>query len=122
MFLVLLCLRYRVILWAADPEYKEYAAFMAKWYPEGSVTDFSNLYGYIAAQLIVDTLQRCGKDLTRECTMSQAARFSNFRAGMLLPGIRLSNSPDNFTLFHQMQMQEFNGETWLPIGSLIGDP
>ena len=107
-------------LWADDPESREYASFLAKWYPEGNPTDFNNLYGYIAAQLVVDALRRGGKDLTREGVMKQASSFSNFRANMLLPGICLSNSPEDFVLFHQMQMQEFNGEKWLPVGRLIG--
>src|SRR5712692_9215946 len=57
-----------------DPAMQEWLAFMAKYYPEGDIKDSLNVYGYIAAQTLVQVLKQCGDNLTRENVMKQAAR------------------------------------------------
>ena len=38
---------------------------------------------------------------------------------MLLPGITLSTSADDFAPIKQMQLQKFDGTTWRPFGEVI---
>jgi branched-chain amino acid transport system substrate-binding protein len=38
---------------------------------------------------------------------------------MLLPGIKVNTSPTDFYPIEQLQMQQFNGERWVPIGPIL---
>jgi branched-chain amino acid transport system substrate-binding protein len=38
---------------------------------------------------------------------------------MLLPGITLSTSPDDFSPIKQMQLEKFDGTTWKLFGEII---
>src|SRR5262249_14910879 len=73
--------------WKDDPAFKEWVAFMEKYYPDGDRTRGENVYGYLVSQTLVQTLKQCGDDLTRENVMKQAANLKDFHLGMLLPGI-----------------------------------
>ena len=111
--------------WKNDSAYKEWVAFMDKYYPEGDKTNVFTVYAYSVAQTLIRVLKQCGDDLSRENVMRQAANLHDFRVGMLLPGIMVNTSPTDFAPVKQMQMQRFNGETWElfgPIlnGSLVG--
>ena len=105
--------------WKDDPAYKEWLAFMEKYYPDGDRTSTFTVYGYLAAQTLVQTLQQCGDDLTRENVMKQAADLKNFQLGMLLPGIAINTSPTDFAPIKQMQMEKFNGERWELFGPVL---
>ena len=76
--------------WDNDPEMLEWRAFMKKYYPDGSLTDASNTYGYSVARTLVQVLKQCGDNLTRENVMRQAANLKNFDTGLGLPGIRIN--------------------------------
>jgi branched-chain amino acid transport system substrate-binding protein len=105
--------------WKDDPGFKEWAAFMEKYYPEGDRTSGFTVYGYLVSQTLVQTLKQCGDDLTRENVMKQAANLKNFQLGMLLPGIAVDTSPTDFAPIEQMQMGRFDGETWQLFGPVI---
>jgi branched-chain amino acid transport system substrate-binding protein len=68
---------------------------------------------------MVAVLKMCGDNLTRENVMKQAASLNNLKLPMLLPGISLSTSADNFDPIKQMQLQKFDGTTWKLFGSVI---
>ena len=111
--------------WKNDPAYKEWVAFMDKYYPEGDKTNVFTVYAYSVAQTLIQVLKQCGDDLSRENVMRQAANLHDFQVGMLLPRITVNTSPTDFAPVKQMQMQRFNGQTWElfgPIlnGSLVG--
>src|SRR5205085_481462 len=57
--------------WKDDPAYKEWAAFMDKYYPDGDKTSTFTVYGYLVAQTLVHVLKQCGDDLTRANVMKQ---------------------------------------------------
>jgi branched-chain amino acid transport system substrate-binding protein len=38
---------------------------------------------------------------------------------MLLPGVKINTSPNNYFLIRQFQLTRFNGELWEPFGELI---
>ena len=105
--------------WQADQGYKDWLAFMDKYYPEGDKTDGGNVYGPSNAQTVVQVLKQCGDELTRENVMKQAANLHDFRVPMLLPGITLNTSPTDFAPVKQIQMARFDGERWGLFGPLI---
>ncbi|WP_454644629.1 ABC transporter substrate-binding protein [Bradyrhizobium liaoningense] len=98
--------------WAEDTEVKDYVAFMKKWAPNDSPNDFIALSGYINAQVIAKGLQRCGDNLTRENLLAQATSFNKERVGMLLPGIELTNSKENYAPYRSLRMAIFDKTSW----------
>ena len=66
--------------WENDPAIKEWTAWMKKYYPDGNLSDFMNVYGYAAAQTLVQVIKQCGDNLTRENVMRQAANLKDFRS------------------------------------------
>jgi branched-chain amino acid transport system substrate-binding protein len=105
--------------WQNDPGYKEWAAFMDKWYPDGNKADNNATYGFGVAQTLVQVLKQCGDDLTRENVMKQAANLRDFESGMLLPGIKINTTPTDFAPLDQLQMMRFNGERWEYFGPVM---
>jgi len=105
--------------WKDDPGVQTWRAFMDKYYPDGDKTNSNNVYGYAVAQTMVEVLKQCGDDLTRENVMKQAANLKNFSSEVLLPGIKINTSPDDFFPIEQMQLMKFNGESWNLFGDVI---
>ncbi len=105
--------------WKDDPGYKQWLAFMDKYFPEGDKTSSFTVYGYTVGQTMVQVLKQCGDNLTRENVMKQAANLKNLSLPMLLPGITINTSPTDFYPLEQMQMQEFNGTDWRPVGDIM---
>jgi hypothetical protein len=64
-------------------------------------------------------LKQCGDHLSRANIMRQAANVKDFELPLLLPGIKVNTSPDNFFPIRQMQLATFNGECWEPFGDII---
>jgi branched-chain amino acid transport system substrate-binding protein len=105
--------------WKDDPGYKEWLAFMDKYYPDGDKTNSFVVEGYSAAQALVQVLRQCGDDLTREHIMNQAANLHAVALPMLLPGITVNTSPTDFAPIKQLQMMRFSGERWERFGAII---
>lgn len=105
--------------WADTPDYKEWAAWMEKYHPDGNPAEAFNSYGYAAAYTMHKTLEACGDNLTRENLMKQAASLQGLDVPMLLPGIQISTGPDDFYLIEQMQLAKFDGKQWQLFGDLI---
>ncbi|GGC80445.1 ABC transporter substrate-binding protein [Chelatococcus reniformis] len=105
--------------WRDDPAYKEWLAFMNTYYPEGDKTSTFTVYGFIAAQTMVQVLKQAGDNLTRENVMRQAAGLKDLDLGMLLPGIAINTSATDYFPIEQMQLQRFNGDKWDLFGPII---
>ena len=106
--------------WENDPAMVKWTAFMKKYYPEGSLTDASNLYGYAVAQTLVQTLKQCGDNLTRENVMRQAANLKDLELDVALPGIKINTSPTDFAPIESEQLIRFDGKQWVRFGEVIG--
>jgi branched-chain amino acid transport system substrate-binding protein len=102
-----------------DPGYKDWLMFMDKYFAEGDKTSSFTVYGYTAAQTLVQVLKQCGDNLTHANVMKQAASLKDLELGMLLPGIKINTSETDFYPIKQMQMQRFNGERWQSIGPVM---
>jgi branched-chain amino acid transport system substrate-binding protein len=105
--------------WKDDAGYKQWLAFMDRYFPEGDKTSSFTVYGYTVGQTLVQVLKQCGDNLTRENVMKQAANLKNLNLPMLLPGITINTSATDFYPLEQMQMQEFNGTDWKPVGEVM---
>jgi branched-chain amino acid transport system substrate-binding protein len=106
--------------WQNGADMQEWAAFMKKYYPQGSVADFYNVYGYAAAQALVQVLKQCGDNLTRENVMRQAASLKNLQVGGLLPGVKLNTSANDHAPIESVQLMRFDGERWVLFGNVLG--
>jgi len=106
-------------VWKDDATYKEWAAFMDKYYPDGNKTSSIVVTAYLEAQTLVQVLKQCGDNLTRENVMKQAANLTNLELGMLLPGIKINTGPNDFAPIKQLRMMRFNGETYELFGPVM---
>ena len=88
---------------ANDAAMKKWQEFMKKYYPDGSLTDNTNVYGYTVARTLVQVLKQCGDNLTRENVMKQAASM-DFEIPTLVPGIRVKTSATDFYPIEQLRM------------------
>jgi branched-chain amino acid transport system substrate-binding protein len=98
--------------WEKDPEVIEYVAFMKKWVPNDNPSDFIALSGYVIAQGIAQAIKQCGDDLTRENLVKQATGMKGQRFKMMLPGIALSTTPEDYTPYQSLRMAKFQGTSW----------
>jgi branched-chain amino acid transport system substrate-binding protein len=98
--------------WKDDAGFKEFSAFLDGNLASADRSDTLIVNGYNTAQALVYLLQQCGDDLTRESVMRHAANLKDVGLGMLLPGIRLSTSPNDFAPIKQWQLMRFEGATW----------
>jgi ABC-type branched-subunit amino acid transport system substrate-binding protein len=98
--------------WKNDKGFQDWIAFMKKYYPEGSLEDDSNFFGYSAAILMTQVIKQCGNDLSRENIMRQAENLKSVDLPFLLPGIKVDTSPTDHAPIQQERLAKFNGEYW----------
>jgi len=105
--------------WKNDKGFQDWVAFMKKYYPEGSLEDDSNFFGYSAAILMAQVIKQCGNDLSRENIMRQAENLKNVELPFLLPGIKVDTSPTDHAPIQQERLAKFNGEYWELFGEIF---
>ena len=103
-----------------DPAIVKWREFMKKYYPEGDLTDNSNVYGYGVAKTMVQVVKQAGNDLTRANMMKQAANLKNFEVDVLLPGIKINTGAADFAPIESVQLARFDGKTWVRFGEVMG--
>ncbi|WP_426529959.1 ABC transporter substrate-binding protein [Bradyrhizobium sp. McL0615] len=107
--------------WKDDPGMKRYFEFMAKYYPDGDKDSSFNSYGYMTTELLIHVLKACGDNLTRENVLKQATSLKNVKLDLLLPGITVNTTSDDYRVNKQLQMMKFNGERWELFGPILED-
>jgi ABC-type branched-subunit amino acid transport system substrate-binding protein len=105
--------------WKDDPAMLEWRAFMGRYYTAGDPKDASNLYAYLAGQIMVQILKQCGNDLTRENVMKQASHIKNLKLPLMLPGVVLNTTPTDYFLVKQGQLARFTGTQWQGFGDVL---
>ncbi len=105
--------------WKDDAGMKKFTAFIDKYMPGANIADLNLVYGYGAAQTMVQVLKQCGDDLTRENVMKQAASLKDFTPDTLVPGIKINTSPTDFAPIEQLKMMQFKGGKWELFGDII---
>jgi branched-chain amino acid transport system substrate-binding protein len=104
--------------WKDAADMKEYVAWSKKWNPSADPIDINAVYGYGLSHVLVQVLKQCGKDFSRENIMKQAANL-NMVGPMAYPGIKVTTSATDFHPIKQMQLQKFNGTTWVLFGEVM---
>lgn len=105
--------------WKDDAGLKALNGFLDGYFPGADRSDTLIVNGYNTAQALVYLLKQCGDDLTRENVMRQASHLKDVELGMLLPGIRLNTSPNDFAPVKQWQLMRFEGTTWHLFGDVM---
>jgi ABC-type branched-subunit amino acid transport system substrate-binding protein len=105
--------------WKDDEGMKKFMAFADKYMPGVNVADSNTVYGYAAAQTMVQVLKQAGDNLTRENVMKQAASLKGFAPDTLIPGITITTSPTDFAPVEQLKMMRFKNGQWELFGDII---
>ena len=95
-----------------DPDVRAYFDFMSEYLPNEDAKDSSFVGGYAGAQLATYILRKCGDDLTRDNVLKQATTLSNPPIGMVVEGVTISTSPDNYLPFESARLVRFDGAKW----------
>ncbi|MGH1361765.1 MAG: ABC transporter substrate-binding protein [Burkholderiaceae bacterium] len=105
--------------WADDEDYKAWTAWMDKYYAGGDKTSSFNVFAYAAAYTMAEVIKNAGDELTRENIMKQAASLTDLKVPMLLPGVTVDTSADDFYPIECEQLGQFDGKKWTLIGETI---
>ncbi|HEY7576101.1 MAG TPA: ABC transporter substrate-binding protein [Acetobacteraceae bacterium] len=105
--------------WDNDPGMKEWREFMAKYMPGADLTDNNYVYAYAASKLMLRVLEQCNGDFSRVNVMKQAENLHDVELPTLLPGIRASTSPTDHRPIKAMQLERWDGKTWVLFGDII---
>jgi branched-chain amino acid transport system substrate-binding protein len=106
--------------WDTDPEMVAFLDFIRQYAPGVDPTDKFSVAGYYNAAMVVALLKSCGDNLTRQNILNQATHMQQVQIPMLLPGIRLTTSPDDYSPIKQMQLLQFDGRGWVKLGGIVG--
>jgi branched-chain amino acid transport system substrate-binding protein len=106
-------------IWKDDAGFQEWSGFMDKYMAGIDKSNGFTIYGYVAAQTLIQILKQCGDDLSRENVMRQAASLDRLALGMLLPGITISTSPTDYAPLKQLQMVRFDGQHLVAFGPVV---
>ena len=102
-------------IWSDNPDVKAWKAFTEAYMSQADFVDANAASGYCAAATLAQVLEQCGEDLSRKNIMRQAANLKNFKAPLLLPGVTINTSPDNYSPIRQLQLVAFDGQSWRPL-------
>ncbi len=93
--------------------------FMAKHMPGANLTDNNYVFGYAASKVMHHVLQACKGDFSRQNVLKQATSIDSLEVPTLLPGIKVSTSPTNYHPIRALQLQRWDGKTWVRFGEVI---
>ncbi len=105
--------------WAKDPGTELYRSIVRKYIPGQNPNEFNyeNSWGMVLT--LMQVLKQCGDDLSRANIMRQAANLHDVALPSELPGIKLNTSPTDYHPIKQMQLQRWDGKSWVRFGELI---
>ena len=105
--------------WKDDAGMKTWREFMAKYNPSGDTTDAATVFAYGISMTMLQVLKQCKGDFSRANVMKQAESLHNVENPILLPGIKTSTSHTDHRPIKEMQLQKWDGKTWVRFGDLI---
>jgi branched-chain amino acid transport system substrate-binding protein len=105
--------------WDNDAGMKEWREFMAKYMPGSDLTDNNYVYAYAASKLMLQVLKQCNGDFSRENVMKQAENLHDVELPTVLPGIKASTSHTDHRPIKAMQLERWDGKTWVLFGDII---
>lgn len=101
--------------WKDDQEMKDWLEFAKKYMPDADPTDYLNSSALAFAKVLEQVLRQCGDNLTRENILKQAQSLRDFPLPLGLPGSLVNTSPANYEPIKYMELQRFDGMTWVPV-------
>jgi len=104
--------------WKNDPEMIKWNAWMDKYNPRVSKSDYYAPYGYNIGTAVTNILKMAGDNLTRE-NIIQIANHLDMELPLLLPGIKLHTTPDDHRPIKQMNLVKFDGERYVLFGDVL---
>jgi branched-chain amino acid transport system substrate-binding protein len=107
--------------WDSSKDFQDWKAFMAKYMPNGDLSNGNHVFGYAVANLMMTVLKQSADDLTRANVMRQAANLKGVDLPLLLPGIKVNTSPTDFYPIQSVQLARFKGETWERFGEILSN-
>jgi ABC-type branched-subunit amino acid transport system substrate-binding protein len=105
--------------WKDDKGMQEWRDFMAKHMPGADTADASYVYAYTVSLALMQTLKQCNGDFSRENVMKQATNLHDLVLPTLLPGIKINTSPTNYHPVKAMQLERWDGKSWVLFGDII---
>lgn len=106
--------------WSDDPAIKNYRTFLAKYMPNADIAETFYVLGVTQGEILKKILEQCGNDLTRENILKQALNLKNFSPSLAARGLTINTSPTNNQAYLALQLQTFDGKTWVPFGGPVG--
>jgi len=101
---------------ADDHEVRAFHEWRKKYLPNADPGDGCLPYSYMQSALLVQVLEQCGDDLTRENVMRQARNLRSVRLPLLLSGITVDTSEIDYRPIETMHYLRFDGKSWVPTG------
>jgi branched-chain amino acid transport system substrate-binding protein len=105
--------------WQQTDAYRSWASFMDRFYPTGDKKDLFNVIAYSVGETTMHVLRRAGEELTRENIMKAATSMNGIEVPMVIPGIKLTTSNEDYGVIEQIQLVRIQGNTWERFGELI---
>jgi branched-chain amino acid transport system substrate-binding protein len=105
--------------WKDSADFKAWLAWKNKYLPDGNPADSNIVFSYVVASVMTQILKQAGNDLTRANVLAQATNLKDLAVPMLLPGIKINTSKDDYLPIQQMSLMKFDGEKWVLFGDLI---
>jgi branched-chain amino acid transport system substrate-binding protein len=105
--------------WDNDAGMQEWRGFMAKNMPGADLTDANYVFAYAASKTMLQVLQQCNGDFSRDNLMKQAESLHDLTLPTLLPGIKVSTSHTDHRPIKAMQLERWDGKTWVLFGDII---
>jgi branched-chain amino acid transport system substrate-binding protein len=105
--------------WTNDPGMNEWRDFMRRYLPEGELGDNNYTYAYGVGSTMLQVLRQCRNDFSRENVMRQATNIQPLEVATLLPGVKVQTQPGNYNVIRQMQLQRWDGRSWVRFGGVI---
>jgi len=106
--------------WTDDKGMKDYLSFMKENLPGNSPNDITAITGYAAIEVAAEILRRSGDELTRANVLKQATNLKGLKVSMLINGITIQTTPDNYAAIEQTRFAKFDGKNWVLFGELVG--
>ena len=104
--------------WAKDKTVRLYKSVLKRFLPNAKADDVFNYYGMTVAYTMVDTLQKAGRNPTRERVL-RAATHLNEANPFLLPGVRIQTSPTDYLPLDKVKLARYRGTHWRFFGKLV---
>jgi branched-chain amino acid transport system substrate-binding protein len=112
---------YAVISARAIHLHWKYFAFMKQYLPNADLNNSNYAAGYHFATLLMNVLTACKDDFSRDNIQRQAASLHEVPLPLLLPGMTVSTSSEDYLPFQQLRLRRFDGKSWVGFGDILDD-